>query len=377
LFLNLYRCIPCDSGLSWSYIADSFEESMSDPNEILQRLSEFEQRGWQHLYNDATADAKNTFELGQLYARRNELPCWDILFEFYICQIYVYYTFDLKTAVDAAVRLTARLRKTEMQLCRERMLVYGILVHAYFYRDCLGYEQEIREALQYIESELPLDSEAILRVEYIRAELDLEYGRYDAVQERLMLYLAKAENSHSYRKADGCRVGHMLSYARGDFALARDYAARNAQHSDDGQHQRGIADALIWQAVYTLKLGQEGAAQRILQQALDHYKRFNLAPALIYFDALCDFHEISGDMKHVLSLREQQFSDLHLRGSLHDLAKAHLQYCRLLGRMGKPLDSAIAQAHAFLNTLQKPAVHRAALTRIENGDYYQFDWQRP
>lgn len=350
---------------------------MTDATEILRRLSEYEQLGWQHLYNDATADAKRTFELGQLYARRNELPCWDILFEFYICQIYVYYTFDLKTAVDAAVRLTARLRKAEMQLCRERMLVYGILVHAYFYRDCLGYEQEIRDALLYIENELPIDSEALLRVEYIRAELDLEYGRYDAVRERLMFYLAKAEHSHAYRKADGCRVGHMLSYALGDFAMARDYAARNAQHSDDGQHQRGIADALLWQAVYTLKLGQEGEAQRVLQQALDHYRRFNLAPALSYFDALSDFHEICGDMSRALSLREQQFSDLHLRGSLHDLAKAHLQYCRLIGRMGKPTYSAIAQARAFLDTLRKPEVHRTALQRIENGDYYQFDWQRP
>lgn len=350
---------------------------MTQPSDLMQRLRQYEQLGWLNLYNDATIEAQRSFELGQQFAKQNDLPCWDILFEFYVCQIYVYYTFDLQAAVDAAVRLTTRLSKMEVQACRERMLVYGILVHAYFYRDCLGYEKEIRVALQYIESELPTDSEAILRVEYIRTELDFEYGNYDAVQERLMQYLAKAENSHSYRQADGCRVGHLLSYALGDFAMARDYAVRNVQYSYDGQHQRGIADALIWQAVYTLKIGEEGEAQKVLQQALDHYKRFNLAPALTYFDALCEFHEISGDMKRVLALREQQFSDLHLRGSLHDLAKAHLQYCRLLGRMGKPLDAAIEQARTFINTLQVPAQHHAALKHIENGDYYQFDWQRP
>ena len=349
---------------------------MTETPDILHRLSQFEQLGWQHLYNDATAEAQRTFESGQQFARRYDLPCWDILFEFYICQIYVYYTFDLQAAVTAAVRLTTRLSKSELQLCRERMLVYGILVHAYFYRDCIGYEKEIRDALHYIETELPSDSEALLRVEYIRAELDLEYGRYDAVRDRLMVYLSNAEHSHPYRKADGCRVGHLLSYALGDFALARDYAALNVAHSYDGQHQRGIADALIWQAVYTLKLGQAGEAQKILQLALDHYRRFNLAPALTYFDALCAFHEISGDNQRALQLREQQFEDLQLRGSLHDLAKAHLQYCRLLGRMGLPTDTAIIQARSFIQTLQKPEHNLAALQRIENGDYFQFDWQR-
>jgi hypothetical protein len=349
---------------------------MTETSDILHRIRQYEQLGWQHLYNDATTEARRTFELGQQFARRYDLPCWDILFEFYICQIYVYYTFDLQAAVAAAVRLTTRLSKADLQLCRERMLVYGILVHAYFYRDCLGYETEIRDALRYIENELPTDSEALLRVEYIRAELDLEYGRYDAVQDRLMMYLSNAEHSHSYRKADGCRVGHLLSYAVGDFATARDFAAQNAQHSYDGQHQRGIADALIWHAVYNLKLGQAGEAQKILQLALDHYRRFNLAPALTYFDALCDYHEIRGDLHHALALRERQFNDLQLRGSLHDLAKAHLQYCRLLGRMGQPLDYAIGQAHTFIMTLQKPDQHLAALSRIKNGDYHQFDWQR-
>jgi hypothetical protein len=256
------------------------------------------------------------------------------------------------------------------------MFVYGILVHAYFYRDCIGYEPEIRRALNYIETELPSDTEALLRVEYIRMELDLEYGRYDAVQERLLPYLAQAEVAHAYRKADGCRVGHLLNYATGDFAKAREYAELNAQYSYEGQHQRGVADALLWQAVYTLKSGDTGEAQRILQQGLNHYQRFNLAPALTYFDALCAYSEETGHAEKARNMRQQQFADLEARGSLHELARAHLQYARLLGRMKQPMDDALSKARIFITTLRKPDIYLEALQHIENGNYYEFDWQR-
>jgi hypothetical protein len=47
-----------------------------------------------------------------------------------------------------------------------------------------------------------------------------------------------------------------------------------------------------------------------------------------------------------------------------------------LGRSGQPLTVALEQASTFILTLRKPQVNQAALKRIKQGDYYQFDWQR-
>jgi hypothetical protein len=62
-------------------------------------------------------------------------------------------------------------------------------------------------------------------------------------------------------------------------------------------------------------------------------------------------------------------------GRLYE-CNAHLQYCRLLGRMGKPLDEAIKAAESVCERLKKPDFYRQRLTQIQNGEYYEFDWQK-
>jgi tetratricopeptide (TPR) repeat protein len=300
-----------------------------------------------------------------------------LFFEYQICQVYVYYTYDQKAAVDYAVRLVTRLQRSQYGDCHnEHVSVYDILTHAYFYRDCLGYEKELRESLDYIEKNLPIRQETRLRMDYILTELDYENGHYQAARNKAMQYIADAEFSHPYRKSDGYLAARHVLYALGEIDLAHKYAELDATVSQSGSYQRGAADALMWQAVFAKRLGNDGAAQQIFQRGIAQYQQFDMSPSLTYFDAAADYYELSGDSEQALKLRLSQFEELPARGSLHDMALAHLQYCRLLGRMGKPVDEVLKKARDFINTLRKPAAHDTALKHIEAGNYYQFDWQR-
>jgi hypothetical protein len=215
-----------------------------------------------------------------------------------------------------------------------------------------------------------------LRLDYIRAELDVENGNYTAARDKVMTYIAEAEYAHAYRRSDGYLVARRVMYALGELDLAHKYAELDDRVSQSGSYQRGAADARMWQAVFAKHLGNDGAAQQLFQSGLAQYKNFDISPSLTYFDAAAAYHELCGDTEQALKLREAQFKELPARGSLHDMALAHLQYCRLLGRMGKPVDTALEKAKAFIQTLRKPDAHDAALQRITDGDYHQFDWQK-
>jgi hypothetical protein len=345
--------------------------------QIRWKLYDLERQGWRYLYNEQPEQAKETFESGAKIARLNQLPCMELMFEYQICQVYVYYSYDQKAAVDYAVRLVTRLPRQEYVDCHnDHVSVYDILTHAYFYRDCLGYEKEIRESLDYIEKNLPVRQETRLRMDYILTELEYENGNYQVARSKAMQYIADAEFSHPYRKSDGYLAARRAVYALGEFDLAYKYAELDATVSQSGSYQRGAADALMWQAVFAKRLGNDGAAQQIYQRGIAQYQQFSISPSLTYFDAASEYYELTGDTEQALKLREAQFNELPARGSLHDMALAHLQYCRLLGRMGKPVDEALMKARAFINTLRKPEAHETPLKRIENGDFYQFDWQR-
>jgi len=103
-----------------------------------------------------------------------------------------------------------------------------------------------------------------------------------------------------------------------------------------------------------------------LQQGLDHYKQYNLRKALPYYDSLATFHELDGSPEIAYALRREQFDSLTEAGSLHDLAKAHLQHIRLCGRLQKPMEDPLQAAFIFQEELRRPEWFAERLEAIMN-----------
>jgi len=170
-------------------------------------------------------------------------------------------------------------------------------------------------------------------------------------------------------------VQYKLDYAQGNLTGAKRAAEQCERYAREGDFQRNVADALLAQAVFALRLGNTGEAQRCLQMGQDHYERYDLTRALPYFDSLATYHELQGNMEAALALSVQQFQALSERGSLHDLAKAHLQHFRLRSRAGRRPEDALQAAHLFAAELRKPAWFTQRLDAIAAGNYYEYPWQ--
>ncbi|MDQ7023927.1 MAG: hypothetical protein Q9P01_07220 [Anaerolineae bacterium] len=64
------------------------------------KLYDLERQGWGYLYNEQAQQAQKTFENGVKIAQANQMPCMELFFEYHICQVLVYYTYDQKAAVE-------------------------------------------------------------------------------------------------------------------------------------------------------------------------------------------------------------------------------------------------------------------------------------
>jgi hypothetical protein len=138
---------------------------------------------------------------------------------------------------------------------------------------------------------------------------------------------------------------------------------------------RRTAEAILWQAAYERRLLQATAWQT-LSRGLAYYQTYTLPLAANYYSALCDYYEQDGQPAQALALRHEQVKVAPDLGSVSYIVESHIDLCRLLGRMGQPIDDAIKQAHELTSACLKPTIYLERLQRIENGDYYQFDWQR-
>ena len=339
------------------------------------QLYQLENQGWNYLYSEQILLAQNAFNSGLDLAKKHNNYCMILQFEYHLTQVDVYYTFNQQAAVDRAVRLYTLSKRPEYDNCRmQHRQIHDILLHAYFYRDCLSYESEIRESIRFITEEFQDPYESHLRCEFILCELDFENGNYQAGIDRVSDYISRAEFAHPYRKSDGYSAASRLMYAVGELESARKYAELNVQTSREGMYQPGVAHALLWQAVFSKYTGQNDAT-RIFEQAQKHIRQYKITATHSLFDAQAIYYELSGELDKAAHILETQLEELPRHGSLHDLVLAHLQYCRFLGCSGKPLEAAINRFREFIATLRNPHLHQEAIQKIENGDYRKFPWQ--
>jgi len=333
--------------------------------------------GRQYLREEKTDRADQLFLEGMMLAQEKGLFCWELQFEVLRLQIPIYYTFDYAVAVDAAVKLVNKAREQQYDSCETRATVYDLLVHACFYRDCIGYETEIRVVATYVDEEFPQEKNVRLRMEYVRSALDLELGQYASAKMRVKSYLEGLQDDQTFRRSDGYRLLYRYAYSQGDFLEAMRAAKDAMRHDEVNEYQPGVGEALLAQALFAKHLGNERTAQLMLQQGIEHYDQYNLRKTLPYYDCLSTFHELDGNLDAAYAARREQFLPLIQAGTLHDLAKAHLQHIRLCGRLQKPLADPVQAAYFFQEELRRPEWFAERLEEVMNGDYWEFPWQAP
>jgi hypothetical protein len=327
-------------------------------------------------YKDLTQldTAISFYEQGQRLAKSLNEPCWELLFESLIAETHVYYRADKKKGLDTMIRVATRSYQPAYQYCLMRSRVLCNLAALYFQLDFFGYEDKIREMLDVIQSDIPLDEDTYLRMRQLEADFHFEHERFEEAKAQTLVTLAESHNN-AFRMRTAYHVLHRIAFAQGEIALALDYSRETEKYAVQCVTPRRTAEAILWEAAYERRL-QMSTAWQTLSRAMTFYRDYDLPLVGNYYSALCDYHEQDNKLEKALELRQEQLQSAPDFGSNSYIVETHIDLCRLMGRMGLALADALKQAREATVDCLKPDVYIERLKRIENGDYYDYAWQR-
>jgi hypothetical protein len=167
-----------------------------------------------------------------------------------------------------------------------------------------------------------------------------------------------------------------IAYAKGDIQTALDYSLQTDKYADRTQSQGILASQKLWQAVYHKRLGNDAIARICHLNGIDLHEHYNLPRLPGFYDAVCEYVELNGESERALTLRLAQLNDVEEHHSLYNECTSHLDYCRLLGRLGKPLDEALEAARTLTQRMTQPDLYLRRIKKITDGHYHDFDWQK-
>lgn len=339
------------------------------------RLVTLAREGW-HYRELADADrAIISFEEGAAIAQDLHELCWVIFHKYWVAEMMFYLKHDYQGTLDYIIRVAAECRKDIYEDCPVRSRVFFVLVNIYYMIDFYGYEQQIINLMDYIEDEIAMDEDTHLRLLHMRAQVDFEHEDYESAENKTQDMLNRSLYN-SFRQRSGFHLLRAIAYARGDIVLAYEYARIAEKHAHYIQIQRSIAEGKLWMAIYLKRMGDEQAAREQYFAALGHYEQYQLPKEVAFYDASSEYMELNGDYERALSYREALLEQVMHTASIYNQVFAHWQYCRTLGRLGKPLDSALASAHAISKNMMNPTIYLQKLAEIEAGNYWEYDWQK-
>lgn len=300
---------------------------------------------------------------GRTLAERLDEPCWVLFFDFWRCALYMNFLDDKTIALELAVKTAVEARKPMYRRCLARSHVQSILVDAYLTTDPIGYADKIREALDYLEAEGPIDVDVWRMVEMKRANLALWAGRLEEAQHAAERHLARCENNH-FRLTHAYALLCEIAYRRGDLDAALEYAQTTEATARKAQQQRVLVEALCWQALFARKRGNEETALRLYRLATAGAAQLGRKSSYHYFDALSEFHVSGDEPERALQLRGVQLEQVRNSGSPWAECECRLRRCQLLAQIGRPLEHELAQAREAAKKLLNPAPFLAKLESL-------------
>jgi hypothetical protein len=339
------------------------------------RYNELAHRGWAYRRTAQPDEALLVFEEGEAIAKRLGDHCWELFFQYWCAEMLFYHKVDQQAALDYAIRVATRAYKEQYLNCPIRSRVYFVVADIYYAIDFYSYQDKIREMLDYLQNEVPMDQDTDLRARHMRAEFEMEFERYDAARILVEEYMPDAQGN-DFRMRSGYNMLRRIAYANGNVQLALNYSLQTDKYAIETQSQGIIASQKLWQSVYYKRLGRDDIARTCHLTGIDLHDRYDLPRWPGYYDALCEYLELNGEAARALTLRESQLEDMKAHNSIYNESVSHVDYCRLLGRFGKPLDAALQAARILAQRMTKPELYLERLQKVEDGNYYDFEWQR-
>lgn len=353
----------------WSWVDDYYRSALIDGNPNKIRLATLHYDAWQQFEHDPDGALAMLDEGMVLAEKMNEL-WWYAYYMYWRTEAFIFYISDLNQGLDNAVRTTVEVRKPAYERFPAKGRVYRVLLDAYVFRDPIGYEDKIRQTIHSMEHDIPLDMDTRCLLQARRSQMANILGDYDQAEVEAQMYLSMSQHS-AFRLMHAYEILADLAYRRDNFEQAVEFANAMAEQSRLSFKKSGIVTAYEMQATIARILGDEDRAIRYYRQKLAHEAHLGTKRSSLSYDLMCRFHELAGDVDRAWQLRDRQLSEIEGKGFYHSEVWVHIFRCRLLGRMGKPMDAELIGATKSITNLRKSNIFLQKLVRIQSGDYVE------
>jgi hypothetical protein len=309
---------------------------------------------------------------GRHLARLLAEPWWMLFYEDRRAGALMKYKGDVRAGLELAVRNALEARKPQFAQFPWRFRIHDHLVVGYLNTDPVGHADRIREALAWLEQDVPPDGSPRYLVLARRRWLAAELGLVEEAEELAGRSLALAADDPDQWTARSHAVfcfSHLceLAWQRGDRAALEASARAGEELARATSHQLELAEFLTWQAVLARQAGDAGRSVRLLRQGERRVAQLGMPPDHIYFDAVCAYHEPADEFDLALAARRRELALLTGSGRWAAECRCRVRLCRLVARLGGPLAEELALARESARRLRLPQAPLDELDAIERG----------
>jgi tetratricopeptide (TPR) repeat protein len=302
---------------------------------------------------------------GTQLARQLGEPCMELFHEYWATEMLLVYLIRVNDGLDLAHKIVTKSSQPRYASCPVRGRTYITLVSAYYSLDAIGYQQKISDMIEFMEREIPMDSDTHRRLQGHRVRLWMNKEDYATAEEEAIQYLSMSEGD-IFREVDAYQLLTRITYYRGSEDKALQYAALRAERTKDLNDMQAHAASLMWQALILRKRGDEDEAQRLFIQSMVQYNTLGMEKNREYYEALCRFYDVKKEYEKSLVVRDEQIERVKQLGDLYWLFDTHYRRCWLLKQLNRLTPVDVEMAKMTATALQDSKKHLARLKEFED-----------
>jgi hypothetical protein len=347
----------------WDYKKMAYAQN--DAQKI--QLVEYYLTGQQYFFDDPQR-AIHLFEAGHNLARILVEPYWELFFNYWCSEVYLFGFKDLQKALEKSVQSFVLAHQAPYQNSPFIGRVYFELMSVHYTLDAEGYADQIRAMMAYMSDNVRLDKDTVLLLQRYRAGLHYTFEEWDKAEVEILKYLEMSRGT-GLRESTAYSFLMYLMIETQRYEEFHAYALQLEKSAARINRKQAVATALLARAVYALKHGQPAAAENFNERAWTILNGQNYAYEAGIYNLSCAYQETKGDAEAALKLRDRQLANLVGKRNYQFESSCRLNRCRLLGRMGRAIDQEISGAYESIKMLRTTTTYLKYLKEIEQGDY--------
>lgn len=337
----------------------------NDPTRI--RLHGFFNPGFDCRFTDPERSLA-LFSEGALLARQLGYPCWELFYELWCAEAYIFYLQDYRQGLAQAVKVFTLAQQPHYRSCPCVGRVYRAFMDIHSFMDMSGNQEQVLAMIDYMEQHIALDDDTVHLIQRRRAGLYYEEEDWDNARTEVLKFLDLVRGN-AYREATAYSFLYWVAYRQKLYDEAYEYICMSESAARRAMDDRTIGFALLAQALHLQRCGDGGEAARLFAQGMAHYERIAVKPRGGYYHLVSAYYEEIGESERALDYLARELKEETIIGSAPGIAECRLGRCRLLGRLGLPLEDELAAAREAARALKKPDRMMSKLDRVAAGDY--------